>query len=112
DAMGISISVDDFGTGHSSLAYLKRLPVDELKIDKSFVIEVMNNPNDATIVRATVELGHNLGLRVVAEGVESEAIFNYLKHLNCDVSQGYFHGRPMTPEQFSEILMSSNRDRI
>ncbi|OFZ69854.1 MAG: hypothetical protein A2Z01_00230 [Betaproteobacteria bacterium RBG_16_58_11] len=104
DAMGISISVDDFGTGHSSLAYLKRLPVDELKIDKSFVLEVMNNPNDATIVRATVELGHNLGLRVVAEGVETEAIFNYLKSLNCDVSQGYFHGRPMTPEQFSEIL--------
>lgn len=105
DAMGISISVDDFGTGHSSLAYLKRLPVDEIKIDKSFVLEVMNNPNDATIVRATVELGHNLGLRVVAEGVETEEIFNYLKQLNCDVSQGYFHGRPMTPEQFSEILM-------
>ncbi|MBT9612634.1 MAG: EAL domain-containing protein [Burkholderiales bacterium] len=105
DAMGISISVDDFGTGHSSLAYLKRLPVDELKIDKSFVLEVMNNPNDAAIVRATVELGHNLGLRVVAEGVETEAIFNYLKQLNCDVSQGYFHGRPMPPEQFSEILL-------
>ncbi|MDP1680618.1 MAG: EAL domain-containing protein [Burkholderiales bacterium] len=104
DAMGISISVDDFGTGHSSLAYLKRLPVDEIKIDKSFVLEVMNNPSDATIVRATVELGHNLGLRVVAEGVETEEIFNYLKQLNCDVSQGYFHGRPMTPEQFSEIL--------
>lgn len=104
DAMGISISVDDFGTGHSSLAYLKRLPVKELKIDKSFVLDVMNNPNDATIVRATVELGHNLGLRVVAEGVESEAIFNYLKQLNCDVSQGYYHGRPMPQEQLSELL--------
>jgi len=104
DAMGISISVDDFGTGYSSLAYLKRLPVDELKIDKSFVLEVMNNPNDAAIVRATVELGHNLGLRVVAEGVETQEIFNYLKQLNCDVSQGYFHARPMAPEQLSEFL--------
>lgn len=107
DEMGISISVDDFGTGHSSLAYLKRLPVDELKIDKSFVLEVMKNPNDAAIVRATVELGHNLGLRVVAEGVETEEIFNYLKQLKCDVSQGYLHGRPMPPEQFFERLIAA-----
>ncbi len=106
DAMGIEISVDDFGTGHSSLAYLKRLPVVEIKIDKSFILEVMNNPNDAAIVRATVELGHNLGLRVVAEGVESLEIFNYLKQLNCDVSQGYFHGRPMPPEQFFALLVT------
>lgn len=105
--MGITISVDDFGTGHSSLAYLKRLPVEELKIDKSFVLEVMNNPNDAAIVRATVELAHNLGLRVVAEGVETEEIFNYLKELRCDISQGYFHSRPVPPEQFFALLEST-----
>ena len=86
------------------VAYLKRLPVVEFTIDKSFILEVINNPNDAAIVRATVEQGHNLGLRVVAEGVETEEIFNYLKHLNCDVSQGYFHGRPMPSEPFLALL--------
>jgi diguanylate cyclase (GGDEF)-like protein len=106
DAMGVLISVDDFGTGHSSLAYLKRLPVTELKIDKSFVLGVLEDPNDAAIVRATIELGHNLGLRVVAEGVETAEIYDYLRGLACDVSQGYFHARPMPPEQFLAFLSS------
>ena len=104
DAMGVLISVDDFGTGHSSLAYLKRLPVTELKIDKSFVLGVLDDPNDAAIVRATVDLAHNLGLRVVAEGVETAEIYHYLQGLACDVSQGYFHARPMPPEQFLTFL--------
>jgi predicted signal transduction protein with EAL and GGDEF domain len=104
DAMGVLISVDDFGTGHSSLAYLKRLPVTELKIDKSFVLGVLDDPNDAAIVRATVDLGHNLGLRVVAEGVETAEIYHYLQGLACDVSQGYFHAQPMPPEQFLAFL--------
>jgi diguanylate cyclase (GGDEF)-like protein len=104
DAMGVLISVDDFGTGHSSLAYLKRLPVTELKIDKSFVLGVLDDPNDAAIVRATIDLGHNLGLRVVAEGVETAEIYRYLQGLACDVSQGYFHARPMPPEQFLAFL--------
>ena len=104
DAMGVLISVDDFGTGHSSLAYLKRLPVTELKIDKSFVLGVLDDPNDAAIVRATVDLGHNLGLRVVAEGVETAEIYHYLQGLACDVSQGYFHAWPMPPEQFLAFL--------
>lgn len=102
--MGVFLSVDDFGTGHSSLAYLKRLPVDELKIDKSFVLDMLEDPNDAIIVRATIDLGHNLGLKVVAEGVETEAIHRCLKEYGCDVAQGYFHARPLAVLDFSNLL--------
>jgi diguanylate cyclase (GGDEF)-like protein len=94
-SMGIGLSIDDFGTGYSSLAYLKRLPVNEVKIDKSFVTDMPTDPADAAIVRSTVELGRNLGLRLVAEGVEDRQTWDLLTAIGCDVAQGYYLGRPM-----------------
>ncbi len=93
--LGVQISVDDFGTGYSSLAHLKRLPADEIKIDKSFVLHMGNSAEDAAIVRSTIGLGHDLGLTVVAEGVESPATLELLSSLGCDLAQGYYIGRPM-----------------
>ncbi len=93
--MGVGISIDDFGTGYSSLAYLKRLPVDELKIDKSFVANMARDENDAAIVRSTIGLAHDLGLTVVAEGIEDQATWDLLVELGCDVGQGYYVSRPM-----------------
>jgi diguanylate cyclase (GGDEF)-like protein len=100
-AMGCDLSIDDFGTGYSSLAYLKRLPVDELKIDKSFVLNMETDSGDAKIVRSTIDLGHNMGLRVVAEGIESEAVWRMLGKLGCDQGQGYFMSRPMPAGQLA-----------
>jgi diguanylate cyclase (GGDEF)-like protein len=99
-ALGVRIAVDDYGTGYSSLAYLKRLAVDELKIDKSFVLGMRTDENDAVIVRSTVELGHNLGLRLVAEGVEDIETWQQLLPLGCDVVQGYHISRPLTADAF------------
>jgi diguanylate cyclase (GGDEF)-like protein len=99
DEMGISISVDDFGTGFSSLACLKKLPIDELKVDRSFVMDMMANDNDAVIVRSTIDLAHNLGLRVVAEGVEDVEKLEYLKILRCDFAQGYHISRPVPAQE-------------
>jgi len=98
-AMGVDLSIDDFGTGYSSLAYLKRLPVNELKIDKSFVLNMENDVGDTKIVRSTIDLGHNMGLRVVAEGIESEAVWRLLADLGCDQGQGYFMSRPIPGDQ-------------
>ncbi|MRX06274.1 EAL domain-containing protein [Pseudoduganella sp. FT25W] len=98
-AMGLDLSIDDFGTGYSSLAYLKRLPVDELKIDKSFVLNMEKDEGDTKIVRSTIDLGHNMGLRVVAEGIESEAVWRLLAELGCDQGQGYFMSRPIPADQ-------------
>ena len=95
---GVKLSIDDFGTGYSSLAYLKKLPVSELKIDKSFVMDMLTNDSDATIVNATIQLGHNLGLKVVAEGVENRQTFDTLRSMGCDLQQGYFIGMPMPPQ--------------
>jgi diguanylate cyclase (GGDEF)-like protein len=92
---GFKLSIDDFGTGYSSLAYLKRLPVDELKIDRSFVMAMQTDESDAKIVRSTIDLAHNLGLTVVAEGVENAAILQRLADLECDQAQGYFMCRPL-----------------
>jgi diguanylate cyclase (GGDEF)-like protein len=97
--MGVDLSIDDFGTGYSSLAYLKRLPVNELKIDKSFVLNMENDEGDTKIVRSTIDLGHNMGLRVVAEGIESEAVWRLLAELGCDQGQGYFMSRPIPGDQ-------------
>jgi diguanylate cyclase (GGDEF)-like protein len=94
-ALGVRLSLDDFGTGHSSLSYLKRLPLDEVKIDRSFVMNMIEDDNDAAIVRTTIDLARNLGLEVVAEGVESQQIMNDLSALSCDVAQGFFLSRPL-----------------
>lgn len=98
---GFKLSIDDFGTGYSSLAYLKRLPVNELKIDKSFVLGMEQDESDAKIVRSTVDLAHNLGLSVVAEGVENAAILALLGALRCDEAQGYFISKPMPVAAFN-----------
>ena len=100
-ARGFKLSIDDFGTGYSSLAYLKELPVDQLKIDKSFVMAMEKIQGDAMIVRSTIDLAHNLGLTVVAEGVENAVIYHALKKLGCDEAQGYFISKPMPESQFA-----------
>ena len=100
--LGARLFVDDFGIGHSSLSYLQRLPVDAIKIDQSFVAPLLDSLGSAAIVRSTVDLGHALGLEVVAEGVESRMVWDRLAELGCDVVQGYFVGMPMPIEQFEE----------
>jgi EAL domain-containing protein (putative c-di-GMP-specific phosphodiesterase class I) len=103
-ALGIRLSIDDFGTGYSSLAYLRRLPIDEIKIDRSFVMGMDEEADDVAIVRSTIDLGRNLGLEVVAEGVETQAIWDKLRDLGCNVAQGYFLSRPVPPEKLREWL--------
>jgi diguanylate cyclase (GGDEF)-like protein/PAS domain S-box-containing protein len=98
---GIGLSLDDFGTGYSSMSYLRKLPVDELKVDRSFVQDLTGERADAVLVRSAVDLGHNLGLSVVAEGVEDVPTLTALHRLGCDVAQGYHFARPMPPEEFS-----------
>src|SRR3954447_18977851 len=105
--IGLTLSVDDFGTGYSSLANLKRLPVDVIKIDKSFVMEMAVDASDAAIVRSTIDLAHNLGLRVVAEGVESEDAWRHLEALGCDWAQGYYLSRPLPADAATRLI----RDR-
>lgn len=100
--VGIRLSIDDFGTGQSSLAQLKRLPVDELKIDKSFVINIREGSDDDVIVRSTIELAHNMGLTVVAEGVETREGWELLKRYGCDLAQGYYISRPLEAEDFMQ----------
>ena len=101
-AAGFKLSIDDFGTGYSSLAYLKRLPVDELKIDQSFVRNMKTDASDAMIVRSTIDLAHNLGLTVVAEGVETAQVWDLLRDLRCDQAQGYHMGRPMPASELAD----------
>lgn len=108
DMMGIALSVDDFGTGYSSLSYLKQLPVSELKIDKSFVMEMIEDENDEVIVKATIDLAHNLGLKTVAEGVADQKTWDFLRSLNCDIAQGYFISRPVSAEEFAHLASSSH----
>ena len=107
DAMGVGLAIDDFGTGYSSLIYLKQLPVDEIKIDKSFVIDMLENNEDLIIVRSTVDLAHNMGRRVVAEGVESQAVLNKLLELGCDMAQGYHISRPVTAPVLTRWIKNS-----
>ena len=93
--LGFGVSIDDFGTGYSSLAYLKDLPADEIKIDKSFVMNMANDKKDESIVKAAVDLAHTLGLQIVAEGVEDKKTLDLLRNMNCDYAQGYFMAKPM-----------------
>lgn len=105
---GISLSIDDFGTGYSSLAHLKRLPVQELKIDQSFVRDLDETSEDAVIVRSTIEMSHNLGLKVVAEGVEYQHSLDLLRRWHCDTAQGYLISRPLTAAAFETWIVKTH----
>ena len=107
--MGIKVAIDDFGTGYSSLNYLKRFPIDTLKIDKSFVADVCKNPHDTSIVRAIINLGHALDLTVIAEGVETREQLQYLSALRCDAVQGFLFSKPVSVQAFEELLMEQAR---
>jgi len=107
NAMGVRLSVDDFGTGYSSLAYLKRFPVNEIKIDKSFVIDMLNDASDAVIVRSTIDLAHNMGMKVVAEGIESQDAWDKLAELGCNLGQGYHMCRPCPVADFEKWVYES-----
>jgi diguanylate cyclase (GGDEF)-like protein len=106
-AMGERLAVDDFGTGHSSLVYLQRLPIDEIKVDRAFVRDLASVPGDAVIVRSTVDLAHNLGLTVVAEGVEDEVALALLAECGCDTAQGYFFSVPRAAAELNQWLTES-----
>lgn len=111
-AMAIPLSIDDFGTGYSSLTYLKRLPVSELKIDQSFIFKMAQDDSDKKIVQSTIDLGHNLGLKVVAEGVEDQLVWNLLQTMGCDFGQGYYMARPMPVHEFMAWLAQWQQSQI
>ncbi|HLQ60696.1 MAG TPA: GAF domain-containing protein [Candidatus Acidoferrales bacterium] len=108
DGMGVRVAIDDFGTGYSSLVHLRRLPLREVKIDKSFVLGMLTQENDAVIVRSIIELAHNLGLEVVGEGVENQATEDLLRKWGCDLAQGFHFGRPLPAAEFKRFVRSSS----
>jgi len=105
--LGVHLSIDDYGTGYSSLSYISRLPVKELKIDRSFVMHMMKDETKSMIVRSTIELGHSLGLKVVAEGVEDESSYRYLAQLGCDHAQGFYMSKPVCAADLESWLRDS-----
>jgi EAL domain-containing protein (putative c-di-GMP-specific phosphodiesterase class I) len=104
--MGVRLSIDDFGTGFSSLSYLKRLPIDTIKIDKSFIRDIKTDANDAAIITAIIKMSHSLNFKVIAEGVETAEQLAYLKQYECDEIQGFYFSQPLTAEDFSALLQS------
>jgi EAL domain-containing protein (putative c-di-GMP-specific phosphodiesterase class I) len=102
--MGVLISIDDFGTGYSSLSYLKRFPIDKLKVDQSFVRDISTHADDAAMVRTIITMGHNLRLKVIAEGVETAEQLAFLKEQQCDEIQGYYFSQPLAADDFSEYV--------
>ena len=105
-ALGLHLAIDDFGTGYSSLSALQQFPISTLKIDKSFVRDVATNPEDATIISTIVQMGRNLNMDVVAEGVEDEDQLSFLQRLDCTYVQGLLFGQPMSAENYLELLMA------
>ena len=110
NAIGIKLAIDDYGTGFSSLSYLKQLPVNKIKIDKSFVMEMVENENDEVIVRSTIDLAHNLGMKIIAEGVEDQATLQLLKNLDCDMAQGYHISHPMPLEDTEQWIFQADME--
>jgi len=106
--MGIEIAIDDFGTGYSSLAYLAKLPLRTVKIDRSFIITMLQDPNTMTLVSTIITLAHSLGFKVVAEGVEQEEQAKYLRLLRCDEMQGYLFGKPIRFDEMAKLLTAAN----
>ena len=110
-SMGTRIALDDFGTGYSSLSYLRRFPIDRIKIDRSFVRDILTEPDDAAIIRGIIALAHSLNLSVTAEGVETDAQREFLATQGCDVLQGYYFAKPLPATEFSELLAAMTRNR-
>ena len=106
--MGVVVSVDDFGTGYSSMSYLRRFPIDKLKIDRSFITNVMTSADDASIVQAIISLAHGLRLKVVAEGVETQAQVDLLKDMGCELAQGYLYSKPIAAEAIEQLLRDNS----
>jgi len=111
-ALGLSLSIDDFGTGYSSLSYLKRFEVYKLKIDQSFIRDVVDDPEDQAIVTAIINMAHSLGMITLAEGVETPAQLAFLRAHHCDEMQGYLYKRPMEREDFAQLLRSPERFQL
>jgi EAL domain-containing protein (putative c-di-GMP-specific phosphodiesterase class I) len=103
-SLGVGISIDDYGTGQSSLGYLQKLPATELKIDKSFVQSIVTDSRNAIMVRSTIHLAHELGMKTVAEGIEDQACLDLLAEMGCDTGQGYHIGRPVSADDLSAFL--------
>ena len=108
-ALGLSLSIDDFGTGYSSLSYLKLFPIEELKIDRSFIIDVSKSKSDAAIVRAIIALADGLELDLVAEGVETEEQLQFLNDNGCTTIQGYYYSKPLTADRFKQFVLERNK---
>jgi EAL domain-containing protein (putative c-di-GMP-specific phosphodiesterase class I) len=108
-AAGVHLAIDDFGTGYSSLSYLRKFPVDSLKIDQAFIRQITLEQDEAKLVIAIIALGRSLGLRVVAEGVETDAELRFLKAHHCDEAQGYYFSRPLPAAQFAALLIGRSQ---
>jgi EAL domain-containing protein (putative c-di-GMP-specific phosphodiesterase class I) len=108
-ALGIRLAIDNFGTGFSSLAYLKRFPLDRLKIDRSFISSISRYQDNLSIASTIIAMGHSLGFEVLAEGVETEEQLNFLRDKGCDFYQGYIKSKPISAEEFTELLRQQNQ---